>query len=182
MLRANRGEACSPLCPVQPVVQVTRLLAARSSPRVTRGCPSACPCWTPGFTLLSTAGPAPVRPSGSTPRTGDQTHIYFCFLMVKSQFILTRIETQLDLAATSFLSQEVIIEKKENGSFEVNVSKLLQWYGSDFGDSPTDVLTWIIKRLASDKFHLDEIVKSGFQIIFRDYDWASNLLGEKRPL
>jgi len=93
-----------------------------------------------------------------------------------------RIETQLDLAATSFLSQEVIIEKKENGSFEVNVSKLLQWYGSDFGDSPTDVLTWIIKRLASDKFHLDEIVKSGFQIIFRDYDWASNLLGEKRAL
>ena len=92
-----------------------------------------------------------------------------------------RIEAQLDLAATSFLSQEVTVEKKETGSFEVNVSKLFLWYGSDFGDSPSDLLTWIIRRRETNQLELEEIVKSGFEIIYRDYDWTSNLLGEHSP-
>ena len=85
------------------------------------------------------------------------------------------------MAATSFLSQEVTVEKKETGSFKVNVSKLFLWYGSDFGDSPSDLLTWIIRRRETNQFELEEIVKSGFEIIYRDYDWASNLLGEHSP-
>ena len=85
------------------------------------------------------------------------------------------------MAASSFLSQEVTIEKKKSGCFEVNVSKLFLWYGSDFGSSPSELLTWIVKRRESDEFNLDEIVKSGFEIIYRDYDWTSNLLGEHSP-
>jgi len=96
-------------------------------------------------------------------------------------YTLDKIDAQLDLAASSFLSQEVTIEKKESGCFEVNVSKLFLWYGTDFGSSPSELLTWIVKRRESDEFNLDEIVKSGFEIIYRDYDWTSNLLGEHSP-
>jgi len=91
-----------------------------------------------------------------------------------------KIDTQLDLAATSFLSQEVTVSKKENGSYDIHVSKLFLWYGSDFGDGESDLLAWIISNLGSGphKLRLDEIVGGGFNIIYRDYDWASNLLGE----
>ena len=91
-----------------------------------------------------------------------------------------RVDSQLDLAAKSFLSQEVTISKKEDGSFDVIVSKLFLWYGSDFGDSASDLLTWMVGNLGSEKFSLDEIVAGGFDIIYRDYDWTSNLLGEQR--
>ena len=91
-------------------------------------------------------------------------------------------DSQLELAARSFLSQEVTISKKENGSFDVSVSKLFLWYGSDFGDSGSDLLKWIMDNLGSEKFRLDEIVAGGFDIIYRDYDWTSNLLGEQRSV
>ena len=91
-----------------------------------------------------------------------------------------RINSQLDLATSSFLSQEVSISKKENGSFEIRVSKLFLWYGRDFcgGDSQSDLLSWIISNLRPNKLNLEEIVAAGFEIIYRDYNWASNLLGE----
>jgi len=91
-----------------------------------------------------------------------------------------KINSQLDLATSSFLSQEVSISKKENGSFEIRVSKLFLWYGRDFcgGDSQSDLLSWIISNLGPNKLNLEEIVAAGFEIIYRDYNWASNLLGE----
>jgi len=91
-----------------------------------------------------------------------------------------KINSQLDLATSSFLSQEVSISKKENGSFEIRVSKLFFWYGRDFcgGDSQSDLLSWIISNLGPNKLNLEEIVAAGFEIIYRDYNWASNLLGE----
>ena len=91
-----------------------------------------------------------------------------------------RINSQLDLATSSFLSQEVSISRKENSSFEIRVSKLFLWYRRDFaeGASQSDLLSWIISNLRPNKLNLEEIVAAGFEIIYRDYNWASNLLGE----
>ena len=64
--------------------------------------------------------------------------------------------------------------KTESGKFDVNLSKLFLWYGADFGGTPDQIVTWIAEFV--DKNVLDvDIMKTGFNIVHRDYNWSSNL-------
>jgi len=89
-----------------------------------------------------------------------------------------RIDQQLTIASQSFLQQEVIVSKSESGAFEVSLSKLFLWYGDDFGSSPESLVSWISAFVSSDLLDYPDIVKTGFNVSFRDYNWSSNSLGD----
>lgn len=90
-----------------------------------------------------------------------------------------RIEQQLQTAAQSFLDQEVLFKELEDKSFDVELSKLLLWYQADFGPSPADLLHWVARH-RSDKIAVEQVISAGFSLKFQQYDWASNLLGDKK--
>jgi len=84
-----------------------------------------------------------------------------------------KLNSQLDTATISFLSQEVAV--KENG--EVVLSKLLLWYGKDFGETDLEILQWI-NRAVGDKIpalqHSLENQDLALKIVFKDYNWDVN--------
>jgi len=84
-----------------------------------------------------------------------------------------KIDSQLDTATISFLSQEVTV--KEDG--EVEMSKLLLWYGKDFGQSDLEILQWI-NKVVGDKIpglqHSLHNQDHPPTIIFKDYNWDVN--------
>ena len=79
------------------------------------------------------------------------------------------------MASSSFCNQEV--EISEDGQ-KVVVSKLLLWYGRDFGDTEAEIL----EKLASYITNADlknQVLKvknsdSNNKLIFKDYDWTLN--------
>jgi len=89
-----------------------------------------------------------------------------------------RIDSQLEMATESFVSQEVKVVAKENTKFEVWMSKLFLWYGTDFGSDHRKMLEWVAQHLGGRNEKLLEALQGEFEVIFKDYDWASNLLGE----
>lgn len=74
-----------------------------------------------------------------------------------------KIDQQLDQAATSFLSTETIVHKD---SKTVEVTRLMQWFSTDFGGKPEQLK--ILSR------YLEQELK-GYQIKYRDYDWTESL-------
>ena len=85
-----------------------------------------------------------------------------------------KLDAQLDLAAGSFVSQEVEVTDEE-GVIEAN--KLLMWYSEDFGGSEKEVKATLAK------FHRDEKVKRALaddatKLQFRDYNWNINKKAE----
>jgi len=89
-----------------------------------------------------------------------------------------RIDNQLQMATQSFLSQEVNVASKENAKFEVAMSKLFLWYGADFGSDHKEMLEWVAEHLGEKNEKVIDALQGEFVVNFKDYDWASNLLGE----
>ena len=80
------------------------------------------------------------------------------------------------MASKSFVNQD--IEFAESDS-KVLLSKLLMWYGSDFGSNENEILNKLAEFITDDsvKDKLSKIVKNDQQsskIVFRDYDWTLN--------
>lgn len=89
-----------------------------------------------------------------------------------------RIDNQLEMATKSFVSQEVTVVGKEKKKFEIYMSKLFLWYGTDFGSDHRQMLEWVAEHLGDNNEKVIEALQGEFEVIFKDYDWASNLLGE----
>lgn len=86
------------------------------------------------------------------------------------------LDRQLNMAAASFCNQdiEVLADKKT-----VQLSKLLLWYKSDFGQSDRQVLHTLSGFVTNDelKVQIEEVIRdveSEEKIVFRDYDWTLN--------
>eukprot|EP00092_Neocalanus_flemingeri_P041673 GFUD01045390.1.p1 GENE.GFUD01045390.1~~GFUD01045390.1.p1 ORF type:complete len:287 (+),score=64.19 GFUD01045390.1:191-1051(+) len=88
-----------------------------------------------------------------------------------------RIDNQLQMATRSFISQEVIVANKGEVC-EVGMSKLFLWYGKDFGSDHREMLEWVAEHLGEKNGKVTEALQGEFVVNFKDYDWASNLLGE----
>ena len=62
----------------------------------------------------------------------------------------------------------------------VKLSKLLQWYGCDFGRSDEEILKTLSRYIRNGNQNLsnsiEEAANKGFKIIFHDYDWTLNSL------
>ena len=60
----------------------------------------------------------------------------------------------------------------------IKISKLLLWYGCDFGSSDTEVLNTISGFIGKNNPDLvksiEEGSKLGYKIIYDDYDWSLN--------
>jgi len=90
-----------------------------------------------------------------------------------------RLDSQLEIATESFLTQEVNIETKELGKYKVVMSKLFLWYGKDFGPDHKGMLEWVSQHVGGNNKQLLEALEGDFEVVFKDYDWAANLLGEQ---
>jgi len=88
-----------------------------------------------------------------------------------------KLGSQLQIATKAFLSQEVNLlqDKTETGQDIVQMSKLFLWYGKDFGDTPSDILGWVVGMLGDQAGNLRAVlVKGEFELSFKDYDWTAN--------
>lgn len=89
------------------------------------------------------------------------------------------IDSQLDLAMRGFLAQSVSIDPLKR---RVTLSKLLQWYGADFGAGAWIKIGWGDRRLilrAIAPYAADDITRALFmahdvKVRFAPYDWSLN--------
>lgn len=90
------------------------------------------------------------------------------------------IDNDLKLATESFLEGGGIRVIKPR---ELSLTKLLRWYGSDFGSNQTEMLRWICPFCPNDirsllEVWLDEVNPNNQQtqikIQWQDYDWSQN--------
>ncbi|EFX70595.1 hypothetical protein DAPPUDRAFT_228243 [Daphnia pulex] len=81
------------------------------------------------------------------------------------------LEAALSNAATNFLSETVQIENNT-----IHLSKLLLWYGADFGSNDKDILRWISQYIPdSRKETIIELIESGpFKVVHDEYNWLIN--------
>ncbi|XP_062506742.1 uncharacterized protein LOC134183265 [Corticium candelabrum] len=79
----------------------------------------------------------------------------------------------LQAAARSFCEQEIDIDLP---SKMVTFSKIFQWYGSDFGDSPREILLTCLPYLSTDKQHAAKQVIDDpeMTVNYKEYDWSLN--------
>ena len=80
------------------------------------------------------------------------------------------------MASKSFINQDIEIVDSNS---KVLLSKLLMWYGCDFGDNDDEILKKLSEFVTDGelKEKLDQIVKnksSEPKIVFRDYNWTLN--------
>ena len=79
------------------------------------------------------------------------------------------------MASSSFCNQEV--EISEDGE-KVVVSKLLLWYGKDFGNSEEEILEKLASYITNDDLKIQVLKiknsESNNKLIFKDYDWTLN--------
>lgn len=86
------------------------------------------------------------------------------------------LERALSAAAASFCSQEVEVEEEEG---RVTLSKIFQWYASDFGSSQREQLRWVSARLPGPQgLALVRLLDSGaaIQVKTKEYNWLLNKL------
>ncbi|XP_013384161.1 uncharacterized protein LOC106154375 [Lingula anatina] len=87
------------------------------------------------------------------------------------------LNSALDAAAKAFIDQEVFVNVKVR---EIRVSRLFQWYRSDFGNMDVDAIRWIRPYLSKEKAEemdilLDALEASGgVNIQYSDYNWKLN--------
>ena len=69
----------------------------------------------------------------------------------------------------------IVIDQLEK---TVKLSKLLQWYGCDFGRSDEEILNTLSSYIRNNNKDLadsiEEAAKKGYEIVFHDYDWTLN--------
>jgi len=84
---------------------------------------------------------------------------------------------ELDNAAHEFLAREVTVTMGDNG-LVVELSKILDWYTMDFGDTERDMVEWIKDHIddVDLKQDLEEALAGSLVVVFRDYDWTLNNL------
>lgn len=83
------------------------------------------------------------------------------------------LEEGLSSAASAFIESEVEVVASEN---KLVLSKIFQWYGSDFG-SKADIVALLLKYLTGNaKKQLESISRKPDSIDFsyREYDWDQN--------
>lgn len=89
-----------------------------------------------------------------------------------------KIEKQLDMASKSFLGQEVEVKDTQTKLTLVETSKLLLWYGADFGANDRAILEWVAALLGPEDpvgQSLNKAISKGdVQLVFRDYNWEAN--------
>lgn len=74
-----------------------------------------------------------------------------------------KIASELELAARSFLEQDIHFEEIKK---EVMISRLLLWYQGDFG-GPKGIRAWIKRISGKDA--------NGYKLRYRPYDWTEHL-------
>lgn len=86
-----------------------------------------------------------------------------------------RLDTQLDDQARTFLHND---EKNKIpvADDRIALSRILKWYGSDFGPS-TDAVQQSIARYFEDPVR-ERLAEAGYQVDFLPYDWSLNAQGE----
>jgi len=88
-----------------------------------------------------------------------------------------RLDSQLATASRSFLQQEVNVTQGQQEA-AVETSRLLLWYGRDFGSSDRAVIEWLAGALEEDEVGIqlrDALQKGSVKLVFRDYDWGANV-------
>merc|ERR1712004_931309 len=87
-----------------------------------------------------------------------------------------RLNSQLDTASKSFLQQEVKVTQGQTDAC-VETSRLLLWYGADFGRDDRSVIQWLAAILKDDDIgaEIEEaLAKEDVTLVFKDYDWGAN--------
>jgi len=88
-----------------------------------------------------------------------------------------RLDSQLNTASRSFLQQEVnVVEGDKEATVET--SRLLLWYGRDFGSNDRAIIEWLAAALEDDQLGnqlRDALTKGDVKLVFRDYDWGANV-------
>ena len=79
------------------------------------------------------------------------------------------------MASSSFCNQEVEINEDET---KVILSKLLLWYGKDFGNTENEILETLASYITNEELK-QKVVKIENEncknkLIFKDYDWTLN--------
>lgn len=79
------------------------------------------------------------------------------------------------MASSSFSNQE--IEINDDGQ-KVVVSKLLLWYGKDFGNNEDEILDKLASFITNEELkqkvlHI-KTLETTSKLIFKDYDWTLN--------
>ena len=79
------------------------------------------------------------------------------------------------MASSSFCNQEVGINADET---KVILSKLLLWYGKDFGNTENEILETLASFISNEELKL-KVIKIKNQndedkLIYKDYDWTLN--------
>jgi len=79
------------------------------------------------------------------------------------------------MASSSFCNQE--IEINDDGQ-KVVVSKLLLWYGKDFGNNEDEILDKLASFITNEELKQKVLqiknLESTIKLIFKDYDWTLN--------
>ena len=77
------------------------------------------------------------------------------------------------MASSSFCNQE--IEINDDGQ-KVVVSKLLLWYGKDFGNNEDEILDKLASFITNEELKQKVLqiknLESTIKLIFKDYDWT----------
>merc|ERR1712047_39213 len=87
-----------------------------------------------------------------------------------------RLDSQLDTASKSFLQQEVKVTQGQTDA-RVETSRLLLWYGTDFGMDDRSVIQWLAAILKDDDIGAaleGALAKEDVTLVFKDYDWGAN--------
>ena len=83
------------------------------------------------------------------------------------------LEEGLASAAAAFVEGEVQVVPAER---RLVMSKIFQWYGSDFG-SKADILALLLRYLSGDaKTDLESLAEDmdSIQFTYKEYDWSQN--------
>ncbi|XP_069132459.1 uncharacterized protein [Argopecten irradians] len=94
------------------------------------------------------------------------------------------IDTALDSATKTFCAQEVSMFNEVD---EIWLSRIFQWYRSDFGVTEVDVIKWTMPYLQEDIADRAHVILSKLQnvgrvnIKYNEYDWRLNIPGS-RPI
>ena len=79
------------------------------------------------------------------------------------------------MASSSFCNQE--IEINDDGQ-KVVVSKLLLWYGKDFGNNEDEILDKLASFITNEELKQKVLqiknLESTIKLIFKNYDWTLN--------
>eukprot|EP00058_Branchiostoma_floridae_P010837 XP_002596325.1 hypothetical protein BRAFLDRAFT_76126 [Branchiostoma floridae] len=87
------------------------------------------------------------------------------------------VDRALTAAAKGFCEQEVLVDMKRK---EISLSKIFQWYRSDFGKDDIEAVRWTIPYLSEDKQYGVESLLStmeqegGVSILYSEYNWHLN--------